>query len=70
MRVAPVNGYPEMVEIMPDDPNFVFPAGRYALVFKNGSYDFSVDGVITDRAQCLERTDALNTAVYSECRNP
>ncbi len=70
MKVAPVSGIQEMVVIRPEDPDFSFPAGRYALVLNGSAYDFSVDGPITDTAQCLERTDALNAPVYTECRNP
>jgi hypothetical protein len=68
MQVTPVNGNPEMVVIRPMNPNFVFPAGRYALVLQGSAYDFTVAGQITDTAQCLERTDALDMPVYSECR--
>lgn len=68
MQVAPVNDNPEMIIIRPMNPNFVFPAGRYALVLQGSAYDFTVAGQITDTAQCLERTDALNMPVYSECR--
>ena len=67
MQVAPVNGNPEMILIRPQNPNFMFPAGRYALVLPGASYDFTVAGRITDTAQCLERTDALNMPVYTEC---
>jgi hypothetical protein len=71
MRVSPNSGNPEMIVISPPDGNFTFPAGRYALVLnKNLAYDFSVDGQIIDKAQCLERTDAVNMPVYAECRNP
>lgn len=67
MRVAPLGDNPEMVVIGPDPPDFVFPAGRYALVLKGIGYDFTVDGSVTDSAHCVERTDALNTPIYSEC---
>jgi hypothetical protein len=70
MRVAPVPDNPEMILIRPEHAEFVFPAGRYALVLKNVAYDFTLDGPITDMAHCLERTDALNSPIYSECRNP
>jgi len=36
---------------------------------RNQSYDFSIAGQITDRAHCLERVDALNGTIYSECKN-
>lgn len=70
MRVAPVPDNPEMILIRPEHAEFVFPAGRYALVLKNVAYDFTLDGPITDTAHCLERTDALNSPIYSECRRP
>jgi hypothetical protein len=70
MRVEPVPDNPEMILIRPEHAEFVFPAGRYALVLKNVAYDFTLDGPITDTAHCLERTDALNSPIYSECRNP
>jgi len=70
MSVAPAADSPEMVVIRPDHPDFAFPSGRYALVLKKEAYDFTIDGAIHDRAHCLERTDALGGAVYSECLNP
>ena len=69
MRVAPVDDHPEMVILRPERPEFVFPAGRYALVLKNLAYDFTLDGPLTDSAHCLERTDALPSPIYTECRD-
>jgi hypothetical protein len=68
MRVGPFGDNPEMVVIRLDLADFVFPAGRYALVLKGVGYDFTVDGEVTDLAHCLERTDALYAPIYSECR--
>jgi hypothetical protein len=70
MRVAPVSENAEMLMMRPENPEFVFPAGRYGLVLKDLAYDFSVSGPITDAAQCLERTEAANGGFYSECRSP
>jgi len=70
MSVAPSADNPEMVVMRPDRASFAFPAGRYALVLKKEAYDFTVDGAIHDAAHCLERTDALGGAVYTECPNP
>jgi hypothetical protein len=70
LKVAPVIEQPEMVLFRPETPDFVFPAGRYALVLKGQAFDFTVSGPITDPAHCLERTEAANGAFYSECRNP
>jgi hypothetical protein len=70
MKVSPIAGRPEMILIEPVNGDFSFPAGRYALVLKRVAYDFTVGGPIIDPAQCLERTDAVGAAVYSECRKP
>jgi hypothetical protein len=67
MRVAPMGDNPEMIVIEPENSNFSFPAGRYAMVLQGTAYDFSVAGPVTDMAQCLERTDAVDVPVYSEC---
>ena len=68
-KVAPLGENQEMIIIRPESEDFSLPAGRYALVLRNQSYDFSIAGQITDRAHCLERVDALNGTVYSECKN-
>jgi hypothetical protein len=70
MRVAPIADNPEMILIRPDSTNLVLPAGRYALVLKGTAYDFTLDGQNADTAHCLERSDALGSPVYSECRTP
>lgn len=67
MRVAPFADNPEMIVIRPDPPDFNLPAGRYALVLKGVGYDFTVDGPRTDATHCLERSDALNAPIYTEC---
>jgi hypothetical protein len=69
-RVAPLKSNPEMIVIKPEKDDFALPAGRYALILKGQAYDFSIDGQITEPAQCVERADTLNGPVYSECRNP
>jgi hypothetical protein len=69
MRVAPLGDNPEMILIRPDPTDFSLPPGRYALVLKGFGYDFTVDGPVTDAAQCLERTEALDAPIYSECPN-
>ena len=70
MRVAPIADNPEMILIRPDPPDLVLPAGRYALVLKGTAYDFTLDGQNIDTAHCLERTDALLSPIYTECRTP
>ena len=61
-------GNPEMIVIRPAQPEFSLPPGRYALVLNRDGYDFTVAGPISDLAQCLEQTQAVDQSVYSECR--
>jgi hypothetical protein len=65
-KVSPLEGHREMILIEPD-PDFVFPAGRYALVLNGLGYDFTVPGPITSPEQCLEQAAMLNGTVLSEC---
>jgi hypothetical protein len=69
-RVSPLPDSTEMLLLRPEDPDFVLPAGRYAMVLNGLSYDFAVTGDVTESAQCLERTVAANGTFYSECRKP
>jgi hypothetical protein len=69
LRVAPVSDNQEMIVLRPENGQFSLTPGRYALVIKGLGYDFSVDGQMTDTAQCLERTNAVDQTVYSECRS-
>jgi len=39
-------------------------------VLKDGAYDLTLDGPVVDTAHCLERTDALEAPIYTECRSP
>ena len=67
-RVTPLGDSSEMLVVRPEKEEFVFPAGRYALVVKGQAYDFTVAGPITEAAQCLEGIKAENGTFYSECR--
>lgn len=69
-RVAPVGDNPEMIVLHPADPQLSLSAGRYALVIAGKGYDFTIDGQVTDTAQCLERSSVIGGMVYSECRTP
>ncbi len=66
-RVRPVAGNPEML-LVQSEQDSALPPGRYVLVLRDQGYDFTVDGDVTDVAQCLERTDAANGVFYSECQ--
>ena len=69
LSVAPFADNPEMIIMRSAVPDLVLPAGRYALVLKGVGYDFTIDGALTDKAHCLERTEGLDTSFYSECKN-
>jgi hypothetical protein len=70
LRVAPVPGNPEMLALKSEDPDFVLPAGRYAIVVKGQGYDFTVAGTVTEPSQCLQKVEAANGSFYAECRKP
>ena len=70
LRVRPIPDNPEMLLVQSEKPDFELSPGRYVLVLKEQAYDFTVAGEITDAAQCLERTDAMNGSFYSECQKP
>ena len=67
-QVAPSPDSREMIVIKPENHDFTLPPGRYGLVINGLAYDFSVDGRVTEPAQCLERTEAANGTFYAECR--
>jgi hypothetical protein len=67
-KVSPLDDNREMVIARAETTNFVFPAGRYALVFGNLAYDFTVAGPITAPSQCVENFETLNGPIFSECR--
>ena len=69
LSVSPIEQSQEMIAVQPESAGFVLPAGRYAMVFKGQAYDFSIGGDITEPAQCIERVEAANGVVYSECPN-
>jgi hypothetical protein len=67
-RVAPLGENPEMVTLRPANPEQSLSPGRYALVLAGKGYDFTIEGQVTDAAQCLERTNVVGGIVYSDCR--
>jgi hypothetical protein len=68
LRVAPVRERAEMVALQPDDPEFVFPAGRYELLIGGQHYDFVVAGAVTDPAQCVEGFATVRGPSFYECK--
>jgi hypothetical protein len=69
-RASPVSDNPEMYELHSEDPSLELTPGRYALVLKNQSYDFSVEGEPVDPRQCIERIVTSNGTFYSDCKKP
>jgi hypothetical protein len=69
-RTAPYKDNPDMYEVRSENPEIPLAPGRYALVLKGSSYNFSVAGPVTDPRQCLERLAAVNGQFYSECKKP
>jgi hypothetical protein len=67
-RVSPVKDDPEMYELHSADPALELTPGRYALVLKTESYDFSIEGEPVDPKQCIERIIGSNGTFYSDCR--
>jgi hypothetical protein len=69
-RTAPSKDNPDMYEVRSADEDSALSPGRYALILKGQTYDFSVAGPVTDTRQCLEQLAAANGAFYSECQKP
>jgi hypothetical protein len=65
-----VSDNPEMYELHSEDPALELTPGRYALVIKNQSYEFSIQGQIVDPRQCIERIATSNGTFFSECKKP
>jgi hypothetical protein len=69
-RAAPIKEEPRMYDVEPRDADLELSPGRYALVIKGLAFDFTIDGVVTDKRHCLERIEAANGVFYHECQNP
>lgn len=69
-RAAPLKEDPQMFEVQARDADAPLPPGRYVLVLKSQAYDFTIEGAVTDKRQCLQRLAAANGVFYSECDKP
>jgi hypothetical protein len=69
-RASPVPDNPEMYRLHSEDPTLQLPPGQYALILKNQSYYFSVEGAIVDPRQCVERVVTTSGTFYSACKRP
>jgi hypothetical protein len=65
---APLKGQRDMYEVVGEDAEKPLASGRYALILKGESYDFTVAGDVKDSKHCLESVAAANGAFYSECQ--
>ena len=69
-RSSPVSEIPEMIELHSADPALELTPGRYALVLKSESYDFTIEGEPVDPKHCIEQIDGSNGTFYSDCKKP
>lgn len=69
-HAAPLKDEAGMYQVLPRDPNLSLSPGRYVLALNGQAFDFSVEGKIADKRQCLEQIVAANGVFYSECQNP
>ena len=67
LPVAPLGEDQQMILIKSDGEDFALSSGRYVLAFNGTAYDFTVDGKISDPAQCLDRVEAAKGTVYTAC---
>ena len=66
-RVLPVSDDREMIIVRPEDPEFAIPSGRYALMLNGQPYDFVVEGLVTDRAHCVESFPTARGPIFYDC---
>ena len=66
-RVLPVSDDREMILVRPEDPEFAIPPGRYALMLNGQPYDFRVEGLVTDPAQCVESFPTARGPIFYDC---
>jgi len=68
LRVSPLRDNAEMVILSSEDPEFLFPSGRYELMLGGQAYDFVVAGEVTDPAHCVEGVATVRGPVFYECK--
>jgi hypothetical protein len=68
LRVSPVSNDAEMVVLRSEDPEFLFPSGRYELMLGGQTYDFVVAGEVTDPAHCVEGVATVRGPEFYECK--
>lgn len=68
LRATPIRESAEMVMLRPENPDFVFPPGRYELMLGGQAFDFVVAGEVTDPAHCVEGVVTVRGPSYYECK--
>jgi hypothetical protein len=68
LRATPMRESAEMVMLRPENPEFVFPPGRYELMLGGLAYDFVVAGEVTDAAHCVEGVVTVRGPTFYECK--
>jgi hypothetical protein len=68
LRVSPLRDNAEMVILRSEDPQFLFPSGRYELMLGGQAYDFVVAGEVTDPAHCVEGVATVRGPEFYECK--
>lgn len=67
-RSSPIADSPEMYELHSEDPTLELTPGRYALIIRGQSYDFTVPGDIVDPRHCIERVILTSGTLYTDCK--
>jgi hypothetical protein len=65
LRVAPVADNKEMIKVTSGAVQL--PAGRYAMMLSEQYYDFTVEGNVTDPAQCVESAPTARGPIFYDC---
>lgn len=66
-RVMPLPEDREMIFVRPAELGMTLPAGRYALIFNEQLYDFTIEGAVRDPAQCVEGAPTARGPVFYDC---
>ena len=69
LAVYPVPNDQQKIMLRPANPDTILPAGRYALVLKDQTFDLEIYGGKPDPDQCLERFQSANGVVYVACKS-
>jgi hypothetical protein len=68
LRAMPMRESAEMVMLRPENPEFVFPPGRYELMLGGQAYDFVVAGEVSNPAHCVEGVVTVRGPAFYDCK--